>query len=98
MGHCCYYSIEIFVVDYDSYHCLLLMIYVLGLASVTFVGGGGLCCYAFTPLHIVITMFTFCGCHGLFFLSLRRLIIIGIHTIGYVRYYTIVAYAICVTV
>ena len=43
-------------------------------------------------------MFTFCGCHGLFFLSLRRLVIIGIHTIGYVRYYTIVAYAICVTV
>ena len=52
----------------------------------------------FTPLHIVITMFTFCGCHGLFFLSLRRLVIIGMHTIGYVRYYTIVAYAICVTV
>ena len=24
----------------------------------------------FTPLHIVITMFTFCGFHGLFFLSL----------------------------
>ena len=39
MGHCCYYSIEIFVVDYDSYHCLLLMIYVLRLASVNFVGG-----------------------------------------------------------
>ena len=41
MGHCCYYSIEIFVVDYDSYHCLLLMLYVLGLATVD------LCCYAF---------------------------------------------------
>ena len=69
MGHCCYYSIEILVVDYDSYHSLLLMIYVLGLVTVNFVGG----VYAvmlFTPLHIVITMFTFCGFHGLFFLSL----------------------------
>ena len=32
MGHCCFYSIEILVVDYDIYHCLLHMIYVLGLA------------------------------------------------------------------
>ena len=47
MGHCCFYSIEIFVVDYDIYHCLLPMIYVLGLAIYSKLCRGGLCCYAF---------------------------------------------------
>ena len=55
MGHCCYYSIEIFVVDYDRYHCLLLMIYVLGLAIYSKLCRGVSAVMLFTPLHIVIT-------------------------------------------
>ena len=67
MGHCCYYSIEIFVVDYDSYHRLLLMIYVLGLATVNFVGGFMLLCFSrhYTLLllcshFVVFTVCSFC--------------------------------------
>ena len=91
MGHCCYYSIEIFVVDYDSYHCLLLMLYVSGLATVDFVWGFMLLCFS---RHYTL----FLLCHILWFPRFVLFFIIGIHTIGYVRYYTIVAYAICVTV
>ena len=61
MGHCCYYSIEIFVVDYDSYHCLLLMLYVSGLATVDFVGGFMLLCFSH---HYTL----FLLCHILWFL------------------------------
>ena len=32
MGHCCFYSIDNNVVDYDIYHCLFNMLYVLWLA------------------------------------------------------------------
>ena len=62
------YSMAIFVVDYDSYHCLLLMLYVSGLATVDFVGG--LCCYAFHAITNCSYYVTFCGFHGLFFLLL----------------------------
>ena len=71
-GHCCYYSIEIFVVDYDSYHCLLFMIYVLGLATVNFVGGYMLLCFSrhYTLLllcshFVVFTVCSFCPYDGL---------------------------------
>ena len=42
MGHCCF-SYDIHVVEYDSYHCLFNMLYVLWLAmfSNLFRGGGG---------------------------------------------------------
>ena len=74
MGHCCYYSIEIFVVDYDSYHCLLLMIYVLGLASVYFVGGFMLLCF-----HAI----THCYYHYVHILISRIvLFVIGLLIIG----------------
>ena len=55
MGHCYYYSIETFVVDYVIYHCLLLMIYVLGLAIYSKLCRGVYAVMLFTPLHIVIT-------------------------------------------
>ena len=55
MGHCYYYSIEIFVVDYDIYHCLLPMIYVLGLAIYSKLCRGVYAVMLSTPLHIVIT-------------------------------------------
>ena len=55
MGHCCYYSIEIFVVNYDMYHCLLLMIYVLGLAIYSKLCRGVYAVMLSTPLHIAIT-------------------------------------------
>ena len=55
MGHCYYYSTEIFVVDYDRYHCLLPMIYVLGLAIYSKLCRGVYAVMLFTPLHIVIT-------------------------------------------
>ena len=55
MGHCYYYSIETYVVDYDIYHCLLLMIYVLGLAIYSKLCRGVCAVMLFTPLHIVIT-------------------------------------------
>ena len=53
MGHCYYYSMEIFVVDYDIYHCLLLMIYVLGLAIYSKLCRGVYAVMLFTPLHII---------------------------------------------
>ena len=64
MGHCYYYSIEIFAVDYDSYHCLLLMIYVLGLATVNFVGGFMLLCFSrhYTLLLICLHFVVFTAC------------------------------------
>ena len=55
MGHCCFYSIEIFVVDYAIYHCLLHMIYVLGLAISSKLCRGVYAVMLFTPLHIIIT-------------------------------------------
>ena len=65
--------------NYDSYHCLLLMLYVLELGTVRFVGGLLLLCSHFVVSQVVPFM-------------------IGILTIGYVSYYTIVAYDICVMV
>ena len=56
MGHCYYYSIEIFVVDYDRYHCLLLMIYVLGLVNYSKLCRGVYAVMLFTPLHIIIAI------------------------------------------
>ena len=56
MGHCCYYSIEIFVVDYDIYHCLLLMIYVLGLTIYSKLCRGVYAVMLFTPFHNIITI------------------------------------------
>ena len=32
MGHCCFYSIDILILNYDRYNCLLHMIHVLWLA------------------------------------------------------------------
>ena len=54
MGHCCFYSIEIFVVDYAIYHCLLHIIYVLGLAISSKLCRGVYAVMLFTPLHIII--------------------------------------------
>ena len=65
--------------NYDSYHCLLLMLYVLELATVRFVGGLLLLCSHFVVSRVVPFM-------------------IGMLTIGYVSYYTIVAYDISVMV
>ena len=45
--------------EYDSYHCLLLMLYVSGLATVDFVGGFMLLCFS---RHY--TLFLLCGGGG----------------------------------
>ena len=48
------YSIEIFVVDYDIYHCLLRMIYVLWLAIYSKLCRGVYAVVLFTPLYMII--------------------------------------------
>ena len=58
-GSLLFYSTDIF--DYDIYHCLLHMIYVLWLAIYSKLcrgvsgGGGGYTAMLFTPLHMNIT-------------------------------------------
>ena len=51
------YSIEIYIVDYDIYHCLLHMIYVLGLAIYSKLCRGVYAVMLFTPLHIFVINF-----------------------------------------
>ena len=50
MGHCYYYNIFIFVMDYDIDHCLLRMIYVLWLAIYSRLCRGVYAVVLFTPL------------------------------------------------
>ena len=54
MGHCYYYDIDIFVVDYDIDHCLLHMIYVLWLAIYSKLCRGVYAVVLFTPLYMII--------------------------------------------
>ena len=53
-GSLLFYSIEIYIVEYDIYHCLLHMIYVLGLAIYSKLCRGVYAVMLFTPLHIVV--------------------------------------------
>ena len=53
-GSLLFYSIEIYVVDYDIYHCLLHMIYVLWLAIYSKLCRGVYAAMLFTPLHMNI--------------------------------------------
>ena len=53
-GSLLFYSIEIYVVDYDIYHCLLHMIYVLWLATSSKLCRGVYATMLFTPLHMNI--------------------------------------------
>ena len=53
MGHCYYYNINIIVVDYDIYHCLLRMIYVLWLAIYSKLCRGVYAVVLFTPLYMI---------------------------------------------
>ena len=46
------YNIEIYIVDYDIYHCLLHMIYVLWLAIYSKLCRGVYTAMLLTPLHI----------------------------------------------
>ena len=54
MGHCCFYSIYIFVMDYDIYHCLLHMIYVSWVAIYSKLCRGVYAVVLFTPLYMII--------------------------------------------
>ena len=54
MGHCYYYDIDIFVVDYDIDHCLLRMIYVLWLAKYSKLCRGVYAVVLFTSLYMII--------------------------------------------
>ena len=53
-GSLLFYSIEIFVVDYDIYHCLLHMIYVLWLAMYSKLCRGVYAVVLLTPLYMII--------------------------------------------
>ena len=59
-GSLLFYSYDIHVVDYDSYHCLFNMIYVLWLAmfsNLCRVGGGGLYCTIYGAIiHFIINV------------------------------------------
>ena len=54
VGHCCLTVLR-YIVDYDIYHCLLHMIYVLGLVNYSKLCRGVYAVMFFTPLHIIIT-------------------------------------------
>ena len=61
MGHCYFTVIDYNVVDYDIYHCLFNMLYVLWLAIFSSLcrggGGGVLCCnVSSTDMH------SYCSC------------------------------------
>ena len=84
MGHCCFfYSIVILILNYVRYNCLLRMIHVLWLAIHSKLCRGVYAVMLFAPLRIVLTM-------SHYVVSSVCSFIIGIHTMGYLRYYVIV--------
>ena len=58
MGHCCFYSIDIFVMDYVMCHCLLHMLYVLWVAIYSKLCRGVYAVVLLTPLYMILLMFT----------------------------------------
>ena len=68
------YSIEICIVDYVVNHCLLHMLYVLGLAIYSKLCRGVYAVMLFAPLRIILTM-------SHYVVSTVCSFIIGLHTI-----------------
>ena len=54
MGHCCFTVIYYNVVDYDIYHCLFNMLYVLWICSNLCRGGGGCAVMFLVPICIPV--------------------------------------------
>ena len=54
MGHCCFTVIDNNVVDYDIYHCLFNMLYVLWLAIFSNLCRGGYPVVSLMPLYMII--------------------------------------------
>ena len=54
IGHCCFYSIDILILNYVRYNCLLRMIHVLWLAIHSRLCRGVYAVVLLTPLYMII--------------------------------------------